>query len=126
MEDEDKQLVKEITEPMAKVMSKHMNFLNELEAGKEQRKKAKDNGAAAEIEILRADRKIEKLVRERREAEGRRDEAKRCRNKAEEIIVKAGKEAEVMNKVMKHFSCLTRTHVDRAEKKKKQVGSGHR
>ena len=61
MEDEDKQLVKEITEPMAKVMSKHMNFLNELEAGKEQRKKAKDNGAAAEIEILRADRKIEKF-----------------------------------------------------------------
>ena len=83
-------------------------------------KKAEDNGAAEEIEILRADRKIEKLVRERREAEGRRDEAKQCRNEAEEIIVKAGKEAEVMNKVMKHFSRLTRTHVDRAEKKKKK------
>ena len=110
------------SEPMEKAMMKHMAFLDELMAGTDLKKKAEDDGVAAELELGRLDREIEKLVKERREAEGRRDDAKRRRDEAEETIEKAGKETEEMKKIMIHYSRLTRTHVDRAEKKKKKTG----
>ena len=104
LDKEQKRIAMEINGPCDLAMSKHQNSLMEVEAGKEEKIQAKEDGATVKADILETEQQIKKAERQIEEAERQRAKAEHRHNKSQDIIYKAEEKAKNWKKIIKHYS----------------------